>query len=34
MLGALIEHMDREERTFLSESVLTDDLAPRDTFGG
>jgi hypothetical protein len=34
MLGALIEHMDHEERTFLSESVLTDSLAPRDAFGG
>lgn len=34
MLGALIEHMDHEERTFLSEGVLTDNLTPRDTFGG
>ena len=34
MLGALIAHMDHEERTFLSESVLTDSLAPLDTFGG
>jgi hypothetical protein len=34
MLGALTEHMDHEERTFLSESVLNDSLAPSDTFGG
>jgi hypothetical protein len=34
MLDDLLEHMDHEERLFLSESVLTDSPFPRDTFGG
>ena len=34
MLQTLLEHMENEERTFLSESILSDSLAPRDTFGG
>jgi len=34
MLKGLLEHMDHEERTFLSENLLTDSLASRDSFGG
>lgn len=34
LLDELVEHMTREEKGFLGEEVLHDDVMPRDVFGG